>query len=101
MLRQGGEQEASSSLLGAWVTRMPRATGRGGAHLPMGPAALQTEASKQGPPRILLDLGPPACGSLSPGHPAPPRSSSGTCSIQVLSVSSPEQGRGRSGLLPA
>lgn len=73
VLRQGGEQEASSSLLGAWVTRMLRATGRGEAHLPMGPAALQTEASKQGPPRILLDLGPSACGSRSPGHhpPAP------------------------------
>lgn len=71
MLRQGGEQEAPSSLLGACVTRMPRAAGRGEAHLPRGPAALQTEASTQGPPRILLDLGPSACGSLSPGPPAP------------------------------
>lgn len=72
VLRQGGEQEAPSSLLGAWVTRMQRAAGQGKAHHPMGPAALQTEASTQGPPRILLDLGPSACGSQSPGPPPSP-----------------------------
>ena len=59
---QGGEKEAPSSLLGAWLQGCC-------VHLPMDPAALQIEASKQGLPRVLL--GRSACGSLSPGPLAP------------------------------
>lgn len=90
VLRQGGEQEASSSLLGAWATRKLRAPGRGKAHLLMGPAALQTEASKQAPLTSCWTWAGQASGAC-PQDPPPPRSSGGTCSIQVCSVSSPEQ----------
>ena len=88
---QGGEKEAPSSLLGAWLQGCC-------VHLPMDPAALQIEASKQGLPRVLL--GRSACRSLSPG-PLAPRAAVASAVFRASRSHHLGRGRGCSGPLPA